>query len=183
MGSVKQAPLAACPGRGLGTARLIVVQASSAGVYMSPRPAACLPAPHPSCSHVLEVMNDPKPSVRAAAIEALGRAITGALGSLSPPQPSATAAGEQATGGPQQAQQLSSASSDSTGGVEHMLLVALEALYNGDKERDVRSGVLRVLLNVLQVRGKWGWGTRNDGCKAAAAGPELRTCSPCMHGK
>jgi hypothetical protein len=133
---------------------------------------------------VLEVMNDPKPSVRAAAIEALGRAITGALGSLSPLQPSAAAAGEDAAGGPQQEQQrLSSAASDSTGGVEHMLLVALEALYNGDKERDVRSGVLRVLLNVLQVRGKWGWGRRYDGCKAAAAGPELRTCSLCMHGK
>ena len=35
-----------------------------------------------------------------------------------------------------------------------MLLVALEALYNGDKERDVRLGVLRVLLSVLQRHGE-----------------------------
>ena len=153
----------------------------SAACFQSQRnslPPACLPL-HRSCSHVLEVMNDPKPSVRAAAIEALGRAISGALGSLSPPQQSAAAAGEEAAGGPQQPlahqqyqqQRLSSAASDSTGGVEHMLLVALEALYNGDKERDVRSGVLRVLLNVLQVTGQLCWGA-----KAMQTRPQRHTC-------
>jgi hypothetical protein len=44
-----------------------------------------------------------------------------------------------------------SPSSDSSGGVEHMLLVALEALHNDDREKDVRLGVLRVLLSILQV--------------------------------
>lgn len=98
------------------------------------------------CSHVLEVINDPKPPVRAAAIDALGRAIIGALGSLSPVASSSAAAASEAAPGARTV-----AARDSTGGVEHMLLVALEALYNADNERDVRAGVLRVLLSVLQV--------------------------------
>jgi hypothetical protein len=40
---------------------------------------------------------------------------------------------------------------DDAGGVEYMLLVAMESLYSGNPERDVQLGVLRVLLNVLQV--------------------------------
>lgn len=112
---------------------------------MTSAPPACS-APLPR-SHVLEVINDPKPPVRAAAIEALGRAITGALGALPPAAPPAAAAA--ASGGEGGAAAVAAA--ESTGGVEHMLLVALEALHNGDKERDVRAGVLRVLLNVLQV--------------------------------
>ncbi len=40
---------------------------------------------------------------------------------------------------------------DDAGGVEYMLLVAMESLYSGNAERDVQLGVLRVLLNVLQV--------------------------------
>lgn len=97
-------------------------------------------------SHVLEVINDPKPPVRAAAIEALGRAITGALGSL--PAVATSSSEEGSAGG------TSRRGSESSGGVEHMLLVALEALYNNNKERDVRLGVLRVLLNVLQRHGE-----------------------------
>ena len=50
-------------------------------------PAPCLR------SHVLEVINDPKPPVRAAAIEALGRAIIGALGSLPPAAPTSADGG------------------------------------------------------------------------------------------
>lgn len=101
-------------------------------------------------------MNDPKPPVRAAAIEALGRAITGALGALPPARPSSGGDGGQQLGA---AAAAAASASESTGGVEHMLLVALEALYNGDKERDVRGGVLRVLLNVLQV----GWDRVSSG--------------------
>lgn len=107
----------------------------------NPRPALASPA---WCSHVLEAINDPKPPVRAAAIEALGRAITGALGSL-PAVAGRSSSEEGGSGG------SSRRGSESSGGVEHMLLVALEALYNNNKERDVRLGVLRVLLNVLQV--------------------------------
>lgn len=99
----------------------------------------------PHCSHVLEVIDDPKPPVRAAGIEALGRAIIGALGSLGPAASGSAAAASAAPGA------AAAAASESTGGVEHMLLVALEALYNADNERDVRAGVLRVLLSVLQV--------------------------------
>lgn len=99
-------------------------------------------------SHVLEVIDDPKPPVRAAAVEALGRAIAGALGSLGLPSQSGAAAAT--SSGPSSDQ---ASLNDSTGGVEHMLLVALEALY-ADKERDVRLGVLRVLLSVLQRHGE-----------------------------
>lgn len=44
---------------------------------------------------------------------------------------------------------------ESAGGVEYMLLVALESLYTGNAERDVQLGVLRTLLNVLQVCSTW----------------------------
>ncbi len=37
--------------------------------------------------------------------------------------------------------------------VEHMLLVALESLYEGDREVDVRAGLLRVVLLVLRQNG------------------------------
>ena len=99
---------------------------------------------------MLEVVNDPTPPVRAAAIEALGRAIVGALGSLSP----AGSGAVQGPGGEGGLAARGSLATESTGGVEHMLLVALEALHNGGKERDVRAGVLRVLLSVLLTQKK-----------------------------
>jgi len=89
-------------------------------------------------SHVLELVADSKTAVREAAIDALGRAIVGALSSLSSQSDGAARA----------------RAPDSTGGLEHMLLVALEALHNDDRERDVRIGVLRVLLLVLQRHGE-----------------------------
>ena len=82
-------------------------------------------------SHVLELVGDSKQSIRESAIDALGRAITGTLANLH-----------------------GSSTGDSTGGLEHMLLVALEALYNDDKEVDVRVGVLKVLSSVLQRNGE-----------------------------
>ena len=93
-----------------------------------------------ACSHVLEIISDPRPSVRGAAIEALGHAVVGTLANLRLLDATAVLStpGEQP-------------GSDSTGGVEHMLLVALEALYTADSERDVRLGVLQVLTGVLQV--------------------------------
>lgn len=42
---------------------------------------------------------------------------------------------------------------EAEGGVEHMLLVALTALYTDERETDVRLGVLRVAINVLQRHG------------------------------
>lgn len=93
-------------------------------------------------SHVLELVADPKPPVRSAAIDSLGRAIVGALASLAAATPAGKGAGPTA------------AAQESTGGLEHMLLVALEALYNDDRERDVRVGVLRVLRLVLQRHGE-----------------------------
>lgn len=37
--------------------------------------------------------------------------------------------------------------------MEHMLLVALTSLYTDEREKDVRLGVLRVAINVLQRHG------------------------------
>ena len=136
------------------------------------------------CSHVLELASDSKVPVRAAAIEALDRAIVGTLGSprhavrrtggewglscrevcncneagdcielrpgdgafksqsnLVVVKPHTWLPYADETGSPR----------DDSGGVEYMLLVAMESLYSGNTERDVQSGVLRVLLNVLQV--------------------------------
>lgn len=42
---------------------------------------------------------------------------------------------------------------DAEGGVEQMLLVALTSLYTDEREADVRLGVLRVTINVLQRHG------------------------------
>lgn len=38
--------------------------------------------------------------------------------------------------------------------VEHMLLVALEGMYKEEREPDVRQGLLRVALHVLQRHGE-----------------------------
>ena len=42
---------------------------------------------------------------------------------------------------------------EAEGGVENMLLVALTSLYTDEREADVRLGVLRVAINVLQRHG------------------------------
>jgi hypothetical protein len=42
---------------------------------------------------------------------------------------------------------------EAEGGVENMLLVALTSLYTDEREADVRQGVLRVAINVLQRHG------------------------------
>lgn len=82
-------------------------------------------------SHVLELVGDSKQSIRESAVEALGKAINGVLANLH-----------------------ASLDGESTGGLEHMLLVALEALHNDDKEIDVQIGVLKVLSSVLQRNGE-----------------------------
>jgi len=117
-------------------------------------------------SHCLEVIGDPKPPVRAAAIDALGRAIVGSLGEIQQGGLGGTNVAAGGGGGTAQQQQLnpirstpphppsSSSSSSSSGGVEHMLLVALESLYIDDREKDVKTGVLNVLLMVLQRHGE-----------------------------
>ena len=98
-------------------------------------------------SHVLEVLASPKPALRSAAMEAVGTAINGALAEPpSPPEPATADSNGQAT---------SSNSADSFArGVEHMLLVALTALYTDDRDMDVRLGVLRVAITVLQRHGE-----------------------------
>ena len=113
-------------------------------------------------SHVLEVVDDTKRPVRAAAIDALGKAIIGALAVL----PSANASSPSVLPSPGRLStttatavipspvSASTPANESTGGLEHMLLVALEALHNDDREQDVRVGVLRVLLAVLQRHGE-----------------------------
>lgn len=130
-------------------------------------------------SHVLEIVDDPKPLVRVAAIDALGRAIEGALGGLCRTTTTTTTTTAGNEDRKDYTKKSSSSSTDavvnassignntasisnitsasiveSTGGLEHMLLVALEALHNDERERDVRIGVLRVLLAVLQRHGE-----------------------------
>jgi hypothetical protein len=108
-------------------------------------------------SHVLELVQDPKSSIREAAIDALGKAINGTLANLHVSDRDRASRGVGAGGtdgvdgggdkiaGAVDAQQLQL--------LENMVLVALESLYTGN-ERDVQLGVLKVLGQVLQRNGE-----------------------------
>ena len=98
-------------------------------------------------SHVLEVLASTKPALRSAAMEAVGTAINGAL--AEPPSPL------ESTTADSNGQVLSEEGRDTFArGVEHMLLVALTALYTDDRDMDVRLGVLRVAITILQRHGE-----------------------------
>ena len=57
------------------------------------------------------------------------------------------------------------------GATEHMLLMALETLYKDAVERDVRLGLLRITLQILQRHGTpW---------PHVPLSPDACTCSPC----
>jgi len=87
--------------------------------------------------------------VRTAAIDALDRLLTGALGpSAAAAVQTAAAAERRLPGSPRAPQPLES------GDIEHMLLVALESVYKEEREPDVRQGLLRVTLHVLQRHGE-----------------------------
>ncbi|WIA43332.1 hypothetical protein OEZ86_009826 [Tetradesmus obliquus] len=143
-------------------------------------------------AHLMEVLHSGNAAVRAAAIEALDKSLTGAIGSpclgqqqqqqlapaaaaaaaaaaeasqhqpgaskhLLPPRgtaAAAAAAGSDVTAASQQQQQQQQGSSSTAGDVEHMLLVALESMYKEEREPDVRLGLLRVTLHVLQRHGE-----------------------------
>ncbi|KAK9810126.1 hypothetical protein WJX72_005196 [[Myrmecia] bisecta] len=97
-------------------------------------------------SHLVEVLDHNKASIRGAAIEALGKAVTGALHQILPTNDGPAARPGAGEGG--------AGAGEDGGAVEHMLMVALEALYKDDQEQDVRMGILRVLLQVLQRHGE-----------------------------
>jgi hypothetical protein len=135
-------------------------------------------------AHLMEVLHSGNSAVRAAAIEALDKSLTGAIGAPClgqqqqqqqpsadssqpqqqqqqqqespskqlPPKGAAPAAptSSDAAASLQQQQQGGSAAGD----VEHMLLVALESMYKEEREPDVRLGLLRVALHVLQRHGE-----------------------------
>ncbi len=48
----------------------------------------------------------------------------------------------------------SQSAEDDGGATEHMLLMALESLYKDASEQDVRLGLLRTTLQILQRHGK-----------------------------
>lgn len=120
-------------------------------------------------SHLMEVLHSGNTAVRAAAIDALDRSLTGAIASplLGQQQQEQLDTSEQ-QGQSQQhqhqhQQQPDGSTSGSTeggsgggsaGDVEHMLLVALESMYKEEREPDVRLGLLRVALHVLQRHGE-----------------------------
>ena len=103
----------------------------------------------PFLSHVLELIQDSKPSIREAAVDALGKAITGTLANLHGGVDTITADGT-ITGETSVAVDTAAVQIDL---LENMVLVALESLYN-DRERDVQVGVLKVLSQVLQRNGE-----------------------------
>jgi hypothetical protein len=120
--------------------------------------------------HVVELLHSGVPHVRTAAIDALDRLLTGALGPAAaaaaaeaaaalprpPPRPPTPAAGA-ARGGAAPAlapPPLPPPAPLQAGDIERMLLVALESVYKEEREPDVRQGLLRVTLHVLQRHGE-----------------------------
>eukprot|EP00884_Botryococcus_braunii_P011071 jgi/Botrbrau1/19966/Bobra.0059s0082.1 len=90
--------------------------------------------------HIVEVLGEAKPPLRASGTEALGRAIGGALTSLH--STSSSGRGSESGG------------AKDGGAAEHMLLVSLESVYRDAQQPDVRLGLLRVLLHILQRHGE-----------------------------
>ena len=100
----------------------------------------------PFLSHVLELLQDSKPSIREAAIDALGKAITGTLANLH--------SGGLEIGVSNNDNHIEDENASvQIDRLENMVLVALESLHN-DRERDVQVGVLKVLAQVLQRNGE-----------------------------
>lgn len=105
-------------------------------------------------SHVMELLSHPKGSIRNAAIEALAKAVVGALSHI---KSAVNADHSQAELKPPvieaDGEQTDSAIEQTTD-VEGMLMLALGKLYKEDRELDVQMGLLRVILQVLQRHGE-----------------------------
>lgn len=112
----------------------------------------------------MEVLHSGNSSARAAAIDALDRSLTGAIASPSLGQIQHRASNSEpaAPVGQHTSSVSSTLAADSNGSstvnaagdVEHMLLVALESMYKEEREPDVRLGLLRIALHVLQRHGE-----------------------------
>ncbi|DBA68408.1 TPA: hypothetical protein ACH3X2_013711 [Trebouxia sp. C0005] len=107
-------------------------------------------------SHVMELLGHAKTSIRNAAVDALAKAVVGALSHVN-----AVADADSDKGESQQAPAIGHSSGDTSSGtemspsaVEGMLLMAIEKLYKEDRELDVQMGLLRVVLQVLQRHGE-----------------------------
>lgn len=109
--------------------------------------------------HLVELLSDGRPSVRAAATDAVGQAVGGALAHV-------TAGGKDvAEASPNTMRAAAAAAApfeagEDGGAAEHMLMVALETLFKDAAEVDVQLGLLRVVLQILQRHGeqlKAGW--------------------------
>lgn len=118
-------------------------------------------------THLMEVLHSGNSVIRAAGLEALDRCLTGAIAAPDLGQPSDPAQQQQQqpslSSFPSFKQQLQQQQPDGGSGlsteghaanVEHMLLVALEGMYKEEREPDVRLGLLRVSLHVLQRHGE-----------------------------
>ncbi|KAK9811035.1 hypothetical protein WJX73_008056 [Symbiochloris irregularis] len=114
--------------------------------------------------HLGELLTDERASVRAAAIDALGRAVGGALAHVTSGG-NVTANGDplEASAGsgaiPSTPQSPPYRPSEDGGAAEHMLMVALHMLYKDSQEAerpqfDVQMGIMRVVLQLLQRHGE-----------------------------
>lgn len=125
--------------------------------------------------HIVELLHCGTTQVRAAAIDALDRTITGTLSahassvgssSSAPVLSAAAAAGRRSMSGRGSIDRTTSWAAGRTSeagppalppetaaDVENMMLVALESTYNEEREPDVRQGLLRVVQHVLQRHG------------------------------
>lgn len=116
--------------------------------------------------HIVELLHSGVSQTRAAAIDALDRLLTGALGPAAAAAAAASAAAASAAAAAtlpaavasERRQRGAAPTAQQTpltaGDIEHMLLVALESVYKEEREPDVRQGLLRVTLHVLQRHGE-----------------------------
>ncbi|CAD7699922.1 unnamed protein product [Ostreobium quekettii] len=106
-------------------------------------------------SHIVEVLSSSDAAVRTAATSELNRAVTGALG-----LPLRSEDGESDDGEEEATPQDEAPSMAVDKAVEHMILVALESLYQDVGHSDVRRGILQIAILVLQRNGDFltrGW--------------------------
>ena len=102
--------------------------------------------------------------IRAAGLDALDRCLTGAIAApdlgqapaqdQQQQQPTLQPSVSQRQQQQQQPLEMTGSLDGHAADVEHMLLVALESMYREEREPDVRQGLLRVTLHVLQRHGE-----------------------------
>ncbi|GFR47515.1 hypothetical protein Agub_g9147, partial [Astrephomene gubernaculifera] len=127
--------------------------ASSSSVSFQPAPARPAGSSRPSLDTPGSLQSPPTPSLSPSSIPAPSpfARTSGAAAATTPPAPASVSAAAAATAVANRGVQQAAQRQD----VQHMVLVALDSLYReGGRSPDVRRGLLRIALHVLQHHGE-----------------------------